>query len=164
MTEARTVKADPALGASYQFTLDKEGRRQIVFQMHVSVDTPRADIDALLDKIAGAADRQQAVYELREAYEALDGHKRALKGILEQRELLDSKAAEEYVQSNRKGEWGLDKLSAPQKQQRLAIEQQIAKWREGLDRWAADIDRLKPLVNGDASHVRSDRDGRVSDR
>ncbi len=164
MTEARTVVTTPALGASYQFILDEKGKRQIVFQLHVPVDAPAEDINTLLDKIARAADRQQAYYELIEAHEAIVGHRRALKGILEQRELLDRTAEEQYNQGDRKGAWSLDRLSAPQKQQRLAMEQQIAKWKEGLERWEADIERLTPLVNGHAPDFRADHHTGVSDR
>ena len=164
MTEARTVKADPALGASYQFALDKEGRRTIVFQMHVPVDAPQEVIDELLDRMARAADRQQAHYELIEAQEALAGHHRSLKSILEQRELLDACAEEEHLQGNRKGPWSPNMLTPAQKQQRLAVEQQIAKWKEGIERWEADIERLKPLVNGNGLDRSADRHPGVSDR
>jgi hypothetical protein len=164
MTEARTVVADPALGCSYQIVLDKEARRTLVFQLHVPLDTSLDVINENLDKIGKAADRQIAWYELLEARENLKGHQRSLKGILEQRELLDARAEAEYMESNRKGPWSPDKLPPQHKQQRLALEQAITKYKEGIERWTQDEARCAQLVNGHVVDGGADRHAELSDR
>jgi hypothetical protein len=158
MTEPRTVvAADPALGFSYQVVLDKQAQRTLVFQTHVPFDASQEAVDGLLDKIGKSADRQIAIYELREATKAIADHQRNLHEILKQRELLDATAQEEYEQSGRKGEWTPHKLTPQQRQARLAVEQQLSKWQDGLTRWQADLDRLKPMVNGHAPDLGADR-------
>ena len=51
-----------ALGISVNAQVD--AGRQIVFQTHIDVDTSQEDLDALLDKLNVAADRQVAFYEI----------------------------------------------------------------------------------------------------
>ena len=49
----------PAIGISVQHSLDQE--RQLVFQCHVGGDRPDAEIDALVDRLFRASNRQGAI-------------------------------------------------------------------------------------------------------
>jgi hypothetical protein len=157
MTEARTVVADPALGFSYQVVLDKEARRTLVFQTHVPFDASAEAIDALLDKIGKAADRQIAVYELREAQQFLEDHQRTAKSLLIQQENLDQLAQARYEQSGKRGDWTPEKLPAQEKQQRHNLNVSIERYREGIEKYDKIIGRLAPMVNGHAPDIGANR-------
>jgi hypothetical protein len=163
MANAPVVDA-PALGFSFKIILDKQAQRELVFQTHVDASTPVEEINVMLDKIAKAADRQMAIYELREVRLAMADHKIKLHGLLTQRELLDEAEKQRYeAQPNARGPWSVERLPAQVRQQRQALNQGIEKWREGLERCKVDIERLEPLVNGDAANLSADRHAGVSD-
>jgi hypothetical protein len=163
MNEARTVVADPALGFSYQVVLDKEARRTLVFQAHVPVDASIEDVNAVLDKIGKAADRQIAIYELLEARRAVADHQRTAKTLAVQKENLEALARARYEASGRKGEWDEDKMPAQEKQAAANIKVSIERYREGLDKWQADVRRLEPLVNGHAPELSPDHHAGLSE-
>lgn len=58
-----------ALGISVQAQVDNG--RQIVLQTHVDANAPKEEIDALLDKLNMAADRQAAFYEIPQLQKAV---------------------------------------------------------------------------------------------
>jgi len=153
MTEAKTMKADPALGFSYQVVLDKDARRTIVFQTHVANEANQADIDALLDKMGKAADRQIAWYDLQQAREDLEGQQRVAKSLVMQMETMDQLAQARYESSDRKGPWDPEKLPPAEKQARHNLRVSLERYREGIEKAQNAIDRCTPLVNGAASHV-----------
>jgi hypothetical protein len=157
MTEARTVVTDPALGCSYQIVLDKDARRQLVFQMHVPVDTGLDVINGMLDKIGKAADRQIAIYELQEARRFLDDHKRTAHSLAKQREEMDALAQARWEESNRKGDWNPEKMPAAEKQARHNVNISVERYREGIQKYTKLIADLEPVVNPDALNGSADR-------
>jgi hypothetical protein len=157
MTEARTVVADPALGCSYQIVLDKEARRTMVFQLHVPLGTPLAALNEHLDLIGKAADRQIAIYELQEARQFLEDHKRMAHSLATQMETMDALAQARYEESGRKGEWNLEKMPAQEKSARHNLSISAERYREGVEKYTKAIARLQPMVNGHAPDFGADR-------
>jgi hypothetical protein len=159
MTDAKVVVADAAnaLGISYQIVMNEKLGRSIVFQAHVAVDTPLHQLNELFDRMDQSATRQVHIQELALAYRALADHELQLKGVMVQRELLDATAREAYEQEGRKGDWSPAKLSAQQRQARLATEQSIEKWKGGFEHYKTEIARLEGLVGPDAPDSSADR-------
>ena len=60
MTKATVVEA--GIGITYQFTLD--GAQTLAFEIAAASTMPRADLDEILDRIGGAAERRQAILEM----------------------------------------------------------------------------------------------------
>lgn len=145
MTEVVTT---PALGMSYQVALDKDGRRTIVFQAHVAVDTSLESINMLLDKVGQAADRQAAVYELIRERTALEEHKLQSKSLLIQRTELEAAAEARYEESARRGDWTIEKLPAKEKSAWHNINVSIQRYQEGLERHSRNVEQLVQQVNG----------------
>lgn len=150
MTDARTVVADPALGFSYQVVLDKDARRTIVFQAHVSVSASLDEVNEVLDKIGKAADRQCAIYELQEARQFLEDHKRASRSLALQMENMEALAQARYEESGRKGAWSAERMSPLEQSARNNLTVSIERYREGIEKYSGVVARLQPLVNGHA--------------
>lgn len=114
---------EPAIGISIQVDVAKG--RAMVFQTHIGRDVSLAELNALLDRMNVAADRQLAIYEL----EALDFQLRHDQRILEQC-TTDFFAIEARVQH----EWNNDprrrgslKLTAKEEQEKKNAESMIAR-------------------------------------
>jgi hypothetical protein len=150
MTEARTVIAEAALGASYQIVLDKEARRTLVFQAHVTVATPIEQVNELLDKIATAADRQIAIYELRQAQADLEGQERTMASLERQmanmEELSRARWEAETTGGRKRGEWTPERLQAQERQAHGNIKVSLERYREGMQRAMDTIERCKQTL------------------
>lgn len=153
MTEAKTVVADPALGFSYQIVLDKDARRTLVFQGHVTVDTPVEKLNEVVDKVAQAADRQIAIYELQQAEEDKAGQLRTMETLERQVATMEEISKARWTASGRKGEWNSERLDAQEKAAHKNIEVSLERYRDGIRRAQATIDRCRPLVNGHAPDI-----------
>lgn len=157
MTDAHLTLADPALGFSYQVVLDKDARRTIVFQAHVTNSTPVEGIHELLDKMGKAADRQIAIYELHQAQLDLEGQKRTAQSLAAQMETMEQLAQARYEASGRKGDWDPEKMPTQEKQARGSLKVSLERYREGIEKAEQTILRCKGLVNGYGAHSGSDR-------
>jgi DNA repair exonuclease SbcCD ATPase subunit len=93
----------PALGISYQ--IDIAQGRSLVFQTHVDATMDRETIDALLDDVARAANRQKAEHDLDEFKRKLASFYLQLKqhtgGLIRQEE--DFRA--NWTARGKRGEW-----------------------------------------------------------
>jgi uncharacterized coiled-coil protein SlyX len=151
-----------ALGISYKINVDKDGRREIVLQTHVASDQPIHVLDAMLDKMRKAMDRQAAVYDLEKAREDLASLVSTLHEFESQVALQHELSRARWVQENRRGEWAVERLSAQERTAVDGINQSILKYRGAIERAQATIERLEPLVEPDAVDVSADRDPRMS--
>jgi len=59
-----STQTSPALGVSFNLPLDERGRN-LVFQTHIDAASSPQEINALLDKVVAAGERQFAKYELK---------------------------------------------------------------------------------------------------
>lgn len=143
MTEIVTT---PALGMSYQVSLDKEGRRTIVFQAHVAVDTTLEQINTLLDKMSAAADRRAAIYELVDERRKADDFSITARTVLVQRTELEAAAEARYEASSKRGDWTVEKLPAKEAAARHNLNVSIERYESELERAKLNIERLEKVV------------------
>jgi hypothetical protein len=167
MNELKKVDTDQiALGFSYRNTI-REGKfgpqKELVFQSHIPVDADPATINALLDKIRTAGDRQVMVYELDAAKDMLRDRLDRIKECEEQmalqernwRATWDAKVEE----GKRKGEWNEEEhLPAAERKAKINTLQSLTQWRADAIRISKDIERLEILVNGHAIERSPDSD------
>ena len=152
MNELKKVDTDQiALGFSYRNTI-REGKfgpqKELVFQSHIPVDADPATINALLDKIRTAGDRQVMVYEL-------DAAKDMLRERLDRvRECEEQMALQEQ---NWRATWDA-KVEAGERKAKLNTLQSLTQWRADVIRICKDIERLEVLVNGHAIERSPDSD------
>lgn len=100
------VVADAALGFSVNVQVD--GNRQIAFQTFVSRDGPLGDLNAALDKITKAADRQVAKYMLVSLRKELRQREQAVKDQAEDLARVEAENHKRWDDSGRKGPYKLD--------------------------------------------------------
>lgn len=115
----------PALGISVK-TQASEGR-EIVFQTHIAQDASIVDLNALLDKMTAAADRQSAKAALITLYRDLEDHEKQLRQLEEDYSNIEANAAALWAKNGRKGDYKPNQRDAAQKQQ---VEANVKRWRE----------------------------------
>ncbi len=141
----------PALGVSYQARLDREGVRSIVFQTHVDQETPAAVVNALLDKLALAVDRQMAKTELVElAQEEQELHKR-IATFNASFSSMEVQSQQRWAESNKKGAWDPDKLPPQERTARTNLKNGLEQDKERLIRLRARVQALQKVVDGNGS-------------
>ena len=91
----------PALGISLSHQIDQE--RSIVFQTHVERDVSDAQLNAVLDRVVKASERQSAKVRLPQLNQRLILEEQAFKASSADLERLDAESHERHTQSGRKG-------------------------------------------------------------
>ena len=135
----------PAIMLSMDHQVD-DGRI-IRFSTGIPRDVPVAELNALLDKLAAATDRQRAKYEIQRLEEGL---KREEKLYVQQQEdlvRLDEEAKARYAAGNRRGEWSLDKLTGAQLKDRENAEVSIARRRDMILASREQVAKLKATIH-----------------
>ena len=132
--------AAPALGFSVQVALDKEGRRTIVFQSHVGVEDDSKALNAVLDKVMAAADRQIDAYRLSDLIRTEQEYVRQLAHAKEDLVRIDKQHQEEFETKNPGRPF---RAAPPQKAQREAAVTHIDRGSSLLDNAREDIAALK---------------------
>ncbi len=151
------VMVDPAFGISVRTILDKDGRREIVFQMPVPLNASVDFINGMLDRVTAAVDRQIAKYDLREAEKEAEVLEEFIPKVSEQFERITSAAAENWAMGNRRGEFDPQKhISAGERQTMNQLIGRLEGDRERLLRLRGTIARLKPLVHGNGLDIGAD--------
>lgn len=137
--------------------------REIALQTHIASDTSQAVLDALLDKMRCAIERQTAFYDLQIAREELANHIKNLRQLESAQETVTEVARLRWQEQGRKGEWDPEKhLSAQEKTARKQNEGSLKSWREGALHWDKEVDRLVEIVH--AHDIGSDRSAGEPDR
>jgi hypothetical protein len=147
--------ATPALGVSFQIILDKEGRRQIVFQTHVDQHTSLTSINAVLDKLSAAADRQIAKAELLHLEGEVDRELRNLTMFAEALEQLDARTQLQWEESGRRGSWSPAKLPPKQAAERDQTKGSLERTKSAIKLYQKRIEELKVIV-GDGTPSTAD--------
>lgn len=102
MTDAPTAVA---LGISYSVTLDAQ--RSLVFQTHVERDVEPSAMNAVIDKMVAAANRQYATVELKNVKRQLEIQKTQLRRVTEDLSRLDDQARDAWTKAGKRGEFKL---------------------------------------------------------
>jgi len=132
----------PAIGISFQCTL--YGQRQIVLQTFVERDCDVATLNAILDKLRDASERQYAWGQVEQLKLEL---KREYAGAEQQQlniERTDQKHRQDWLADNRrKGDLQLTQSQLQQQQQAYdnleAFKKRIAGLKEDLKKWEARV-------------------------
>lgn len=101
--EAQTA---PALGISMNVQVD--GNRQLALQTFVGRDDPPSVLNAALDRITKAVDRQVAKYMLVSLKKELHQHRKALEDQTKDKARVDQANRERWEETGRKGAYKLD--------------------------------------------------------
>lgn len=136
MTEGTApITTAPALGLSLQVQLSQ--KCTLVFQTHVdATENP----NATLDKMANAADRLTARYELKEKRALLEQNEQGLKHMTEDLLRIDTRTRAEYDKSGKKGE---QKLSNAQAADREKVQLGIERTKERVDIMRKELANLE---------------------
>ena len=120
--------------------------RIVRFSTGIPRDVPKAELDALLDKLAAATDRQQAKYELERLE---DGLKREEKLYIQQQEDLVRMDAESESRwsATKRTPWTPDKLTGAQLKDRENAELSINRRRDMILASREQLAKLKAMVH-----------------
>ena len=128
--------------------------RIVRFSTGIPRDVPAHELNALLDKLAAATDRQQAKYELERLE---DGLKREEKLYVQQQEDLvrmDEEAKARWSATKRT-DWTPDKLTGAQLKDRENAEVSIARRRDMIFASREQLAKLKAMVHAPDSGANS---------
>jgi hypothetical protein len=130
----------PALGISVQCAA---GDSQIVFQTHVAQETPKAELDALVDRLSAVAARQKAKVTLDEA-------KRNRKANVVQLERLreDRTRVEAMLAAPQEGRRNQDRNAADLKQKREQADANEKRFMEIIREADDEIAALEAVIAG----------------
>ena len=154
----------PALGVSFRTILDREGRREIVFQTHVDQETATSKLNGLLDRLSLATDRQIARAELAETKRQLEHEEKQVEVFESALTQLDIVSQTRWESSERKGPWDPSKLPPTERQDRANTKLGVERSRGAVVALRKKVAELEVIVNGDALASSADSDARVSDR
>lgn len=156
--------AKEALALQVRYEAQFQGTKRLEMVTVIASDAPSGELDALLDKMARAADRQSDYYEL----EAMRQKLKDLQDLIRRYEgdairVLEVSQAQ-WAASGRRGDWTEDCLSGSEKQARLAVEKSIAKARQEGTQLKLEIAKMEARVGTRTPDVRADREPGDSDR
>lgn len=122
----------PAIGLSVSETI---GQRSIVLQTHIAGDCKPEELDAKLDQLLKAADRQKLYYETREELfklkANLDHHEIQLQSMTDDIVRVDAEMKQRWDDAGRKGPY---KPSPSERQQRGNIVKNIESFQFNIGR------------------------------
>ena len=103
--QPRMVQAAPVIGVSFNFKIDD--RREIVAQTHIERDASSAEVDATLDKVRTALERQKTISDLADFKTKLKYDEKKLEQLREDFVRIDQRHRADWEQSSRRGEFKL---------------------------------------------------------
>lgn len=159
------VQVDPAFGISVRTILDKDGRKEIVFQLPVPLNASDMELNEQLDKVYRAINRQLAMQELIDAEKMLEELAEALPKYEAQYQEITRKSELNFRNSQKKGAFDPSKhLHASEHNAQKAIEEAIKRDRNTIRKLTERSAVLKKLVNGHGAISSTDRQSGVPDR
>lgn len=136
----------PAIGISVS---EQIGNRSIVVQTHVDGTCSEAELNAALDRILKAADRQKLYYETREELYKnkanLEQHENALSDMKADLVRVDDENIRQFEDSGRKGPF---KLSQAQRSQRATVTKNIEAFQFNIGRLKKSIAEQEQMLKG----------------
>jgi hypothetical protein len=131
----------PALGISLLTQLDD--KHALTMQTHMASDCSPAELNAMLDKISAAVDRQALAYRLPGLLRDNAQRKAFLERAAADVDAIDARRREEWVAKNRRGAF---KLTPQHKAERDQVMTNIARNKEDFERDKAEIERIEKLL------------------
>jgi hypothetical protein len=144
--------------------LDKEGRREIVFQTHVDQDVSAETLNGLLDRLARAVERQQAVAELIEIRRGLETEIRQVATFEAALEQLDIASQTRWDEGPKNGPWNPEKLPPAERSARENTKLGIERSKGAVQYYRERIVELERMVSGDGSASATDHHLSVPNR
>ena len=141
MPDDTPAGSTPALG--FSITANIHGSAQIVAQSFVPFDADDAGINAALDKVMKAIDRQQAKYQVKDLKRKAEQEEMILADQISKVADLQNTAAAEHAQSGRRGEFRLNV------QQKTAVDnakKTIEGMKYNVERYKVNIAELEALA------------------
>lgn len=166
MSEAQLVTLDaaPALGLSFRTILDKDGRREVVFQTHVPQGVSEAELNALLDRCCRVVDRQVAKAELVLLVPEIARQLQALAKFEMSLEELDVASKQRWEAAGKQSAWDPKKIPPQERTARDNTQIGIGRTKEEIRRMRARAIELEKLVGNDVLASSADSHARVPDR
>lgn len=140
----------PAMGCSYQFPLTESGI-SIVFQTHFDATSDRRDIDEVLDRMQGAAERQKAKLELPKWRHDLLVDIKKLE--LAEREYVSNEAKFSAVAASRNRREGANEMTRNQKDLLENGQKNIKQLLENVEWRKQEIARREAVVAGEDAYA-----------
>lgn len=131
----------PALG--FSITANIHDRSQIVAQSFVPFESSDEQINAALDKVMKALDRQQAKYQVKDLKRKMEQEAMILADQVEKVANLQNAAAAEHAESGRRGEF---KLNTQQKTAVDNAKKTIEGMKFNVERYRVNIAELEALA------------------
>jgi hypothetical protein len=129
-----TQATAPALGVSIKGLVDAQ--REIVFQTHVEQEISDEKLNALLDKLSRAMDRQLAKATLVTLKKDLAKHQKELRQMEDDFRHIEQNARELWEKSGKRGEFKEQPKDVAAKAQAEAT----------IKRWRSEIANLEALI------------------
>ena len=130
--------------------------RILRFHTGIAEDASAEELNALLDRLTAASDRQAARYKLQALQADLVKNERMYQERAEDVIRIDAEAEAAYGRSNRKVPWSPDQLTPKQKQDRDNVAIMGKRLKEMILEQRGEIAQLQQVVNG-AAHSAADR-------
>jgi hypothetical protein len=141
MPDDTPAASAPALG--FSITANIHDRSQIVAQSFVPFEASDDQINAALDKVMKALDRQAAKYQIKDLKRKMEFEDIALKNQVEKVADFQNAAAAEFAASGRRGEFKLSK------QQEVGLENHrktIDGMKYNVERYRVNIAELEARI------------------
>lgn len=141
MNDVAEAKTAPALGISFKASVG-DGK-ELVFQTHVPQEIEPKELNALLDKIKAAAERQGAFADLVQLENELERHMTALSSQDAEAARIDDIAASNHASSGKRGAVA---LSTTEKKAKENFKATRGKFVEMIGRINEQIDKAKAKI------------------
>lgn len=135
-----------ALGVSFQCILDEHGRRQLVFQTHIDQDDPLEKLNAILDRLRAAVERQQAMSELADLDRKIDGEMLNFPLFVEAAEKIEAQNRLMWEESGRKGPYDPEKLPPKLRGARQQAKDSLERSGNAIKLWRKRREELKRII------------------
>ena len=153
MSDELPIENIPAVMISYDHQIS-DGRI-LRFSTGIAQSAPPAEFDALLGKLTGAAERQEARLAAETLERQLETAEADYTQFAEKLVELEQTQETEYMRSNRKAPWGIDKLSAAQLKDREQAANSVKAQAVAVKKLRKNIDWVKSKANLDAPNSRA---------
>lgn len=157
------ILVSPAVDIQIVFGADG-GRSFSMRFAPLPLDTSRKDLDATLDLVMSAVERQRAKYELVDEEHLLAAQMERIRKFESMSISLEESSRSWWEVEGRKGEWSLKEMSPQARNEREKLQISLQGERHDATARQAKIRRLQKVVDSDGSDIGPDRNAGVPDR
>lgn len=155
MTQAGTVKVDSAI--EIQVVFDREGGR--AFQMRLTplaLDISKEELNAHLDKVLAAVERQRAYYELLDEVHQLEQQLARIRKYESNLIGVEETSKAWWEAEGKRGPWSLKELTPNERNERERLRMALTNDRADAENRREKIEKLRKRMNGNADVSRAD--------